>query len=105
MAKPIPTMPNELLDHILSFSSQYALWETRQVSREFHAISITHMFRCTYLDANTKKLERFHKLLTSKPWADSVRELVVIGPQVRPPASGSLTSCFVILKFRSQIPI
>lgn len=92
MSKPIPTIPNEVLDHILGFSSREELWQARQVSRKFYAISIAHAFRCVHLYADAEKLEWFHHLLTTSHWANSVRKLVVIGPQVRRPASGTFAS-------------
>ena len=88
MAKPIPNMPNEVLDHILGFSSYGELWQARQVSREFYEISIAHIFRCVHLYANDEKVGKFHSLLATKVWANSVRKLVVIGPKVCRPASG-----------------
>lgn len=102
MAQITPSMPNEILDRILSFSFTEELLQARLASRECYAISTANLFKYEHFDVNAKNAEKFRDILATKHWADSVRQLTVIGPRVRLPTSSEFTSRFDILKPRSH---
>lgn len=89
MAKPVPSMPNEILDKILSLSSRTELLQARLVSRELCAISSVYLFKHQRFDmnANAEVVGKFRNILAAQQVVDNVQELEIIGPRVCQPQS------------------
>lgn len=87
MAKSNPSMPNEILDKILSLSSSTELLQARLVSHELCAISSFYLFKyqCFDMNANAAVVESFRNVLAREKVVDNVQEVEIIGPLVCQP--------------------
>lgn len=84
MAKPTPSMPNEILDRILGFSSRIEHLQARLDSRELYAISTVNLFRLKRFYPSAETGEKFPQLLSREASSRPCPGLGVIGgPPVR----------------------
>ena len=104
MAKSIPSMPNEIPDKILSFSSNAERLQARLISRELYAISTVFLFRLKRFYISGETGEKFRNMLAAKHLADHVRDLVIGGPPVRQSKSWKIQTMSLYAKI-SQLHI
>ena len=102
MAKPIPSLPNEIFDKIFSFSTKKELLQARLVSHNFCAICTVYLFKYLTIEVKANKkaksVRALHGILATKYLAHSIRGLEVNGPGVCQPQRRGFRAWLRMLK-------
>lgn len=95
----LPDNPNEIWHQVFSLAGHSTLLPLCRVSKRFHAISVSHLYRDPFNLSKIKRLKRLHRtLMDSQPLADCVRVY-------RSPAFSSKAEYVIALELdRDSIP-